>query len=161
MTGPSLGILKVPRGRTSRKKMLVMIFHNPIITSYASAFESIAAQQEKSDVVGVSFILWGVGKKAKPGRTRRTDLTCAGCISPSELVQFPTFSVRRKSPFWGQRLCPPLGTQSSKLAHWCSRWLCSGHEGPVYVHPQMLDFTFSYAIQGPLVCFLGTIMLLV
>ena len=141
MTGPSLGILKVPRGRTSRKKTLVMIFHNPIITSYASAFESIAAQQEKSDVVGVSFILWGVGEKAKPGQTRRTDLACAGCISPSELVQFPTFSVirlRRKSLFGGQRLCPPLGTQSSKLTRWCSRWLYSGHEELVHVHPQML-----------------------
>lgn len=69
MTGPSLGILKVPLGRISRKKRLVTIRQNPIITSYASAFESIAAQQEKSVVVRVSFRLWGVGKMAKQPRT--------------------------------------------------------------------------------------------
>ena len=77
MTGPSLGILNVPLGRISRKKRLVTIRQNPIITSYASALESMAAQQEKSVVVRVSFGLWGVGKTAKPGQTRRTDVACA------------------------------------------------------------------------------------
>ena len=55
MTGPSLGILKVPRGRISRKKRLVTTRQKAIITSYASAFESIAAQPEKQDVVGISL----------------------------------------------------------------------------------------------------------
>lgn len=55
MTGPSLGILKVPLGRISRKKMLVTARQNAIIRSYASAFESIAAQPEKAEVVGVSL----------------------------------------------------------------------------------------------------------
>ena len=60
MTGPSLGMLKVPLGRISRKKTLVTTRQKAIIISYASAFESIA---EKTDMVGVSLEM-GSGQPA-------------------------------------------------------------------------------------------------
>lgn len=130
MTGPSLGILNVPLGRISRKKRLVTIRQKPIITSYASAFESIAAQREKSDVVGVSCPL-GSGEIVKPRQTRKTDQAYVDSISPSVLVQFPVIRLRRKSPFWGcQRLC----------LHLKFNLLYNEHE-IVHVHHQMLNLT--------------------
>lgn len=142
MTGPSLGILKVPLGRISRKNRLVTIRQKPIITSYASAFESIAAQREKSDVVGVSYSL-GSGEIVKPRRTRKSDQAYVDSISPSVLVQFPVIRLRRKSPFWGrQRLCLLLKFNL----------LYNKHEGIVHVHRQMLNLTIllrmTHKIQG-------------
>ena len=113
MTGPSLGILKVPLGRISRKKMLVTTRQKAIIASYASAFESIVAQPEKADVVGGRGIFgeWGI---ANPRQTGRTELACADSISPSELVQCPT--------------CSGNQTETAKLlAFWDVGWLLCLH----------------------------------
>src|SRR5258708_7106661 len=88
MTGPSLGILKVPRGRISRKNRLVTTRQKPIIASYASAFESIAAQLEKLDVVWVS-----VGNGGWPTHDRHDGKH----VAPSWPAQTPFLPVSLSS----------------------------------------------------------------